>query len=161
MVRVAALGKPIAASLHRVGGKISYSYSAAVIETIPVDCVTPQPQLTERGQVGAADIHFSMWSRQARLISTICLCAVVAFQTISEKWYSLELGNHLKSFAHFFDEFYLIADDPVYIDPLRTVLPKEFSEIQLGSFSHKRLTNRKLLTDRESICWTKNLSVNR
>ena len=51
----------------------------------------------------------------------------------------------MASFSHLFDEFYLVADDPVYVDQLRSVLPKELSEMQLGSFTHKYLANGKLL----------------
>jgi hypothetical protein len=69
----------------------------------------------------------------------------IRINTISDEWYGLELGNHLKSFSHLFDEYYLVADDPIYISPLRSVLPKEFSERQLGSYSHLYLANGKLL----------------
>ena len=69
----------------------------------------------------------------------------VRINTISEEWYSLELGNHMVNFAHLFDEFLLIADDPVYTDPLRSVLPENFSDRQLGSLNSKYLANGKLL----------------
>ncbi len=88
----------------------------------------------------------------------------VKINTISEKWYTLELGNHLVSYSHLFDEFYLLADDPVYVEPLRSVLPEEFSERHLGSYTHKYLANAKLLrkgnsetsfsgTDLASVLW--------
>ena len=51
----------------------------------------------------------------------------IKINTMSEEWYSLELGNHMISYAHLFDDFYLIADDPVYELPLLSVLPKEFT----------------------------------
>lgn len=69
----------------------------------------------------------------------------VRINIFSEKWYSLELGKHMMSFSHLFDEFYLVADDPVYIKPLRSVLPEKFSEEQLGEHSFKFLLNGKLL----------------
>ena len=64
---------------------------------------------------------------------------------MADEWYTLELGNHMVSFSHLFDEFYLVGDDPVYIEPLRSVLTNEFSEQQIGSYSHKYLSNGKLL----------------
>jgi len=69
----------------------------------------------------------------------------VRINIISDDFYSLELGNHMSAFSHLFDDFYLMADDPVYIDPLRSVLPKEFSEMRLGSHVFKYLANGKLL----------------
>lgn len=47
----------------------------------------------------------------------------VRINTISEEWYSWELGEHLKSYAHLYDEFLVVADDPLYIGPLLQVLP--------------------------------------
>jgi very-short-patch-repair endonuclease len=69
----------------------------------------------------------------------------IRINTIGNKWYSLELGDHMKRFAHLFDEFCLVADDPIYIEPFRAVLPKEFSDRKLGSFTHQYLANGKLL----------------
>jgi len=69
----------------------------------------------------------------------------VRINTISNEWYSLELGEHMKNFSHLFDEFILVADDPVYIPPLRSVLPVELSDKQLGSHKSKYLANGKLL----------------
>lgn len=69
----------------------------------------------------------------------------VRVNTISDEWYTLELGNHMVSFSHLFDEFYLVGDDPVYIDPLRSVLPVELSERKIGNYSHMYLSNGKLL----------------
>ncbi|MGB3508995.1 MAG: DUF559 domain-containing protein, partial [Microcoleaceae cyanobacterium] len=47
----------------------------------------------------------------------------VRINTISEELYSLELGEHLKSYAHLYNEFLVVADDPVYIHPLLQVVP--------------------------------------
>lgn len=69
----------------------------------------------------------------------------IRINTISERLYSIELGHHLTSYAHLFDDFYLIADDSVYVAPLRAVLPKEFSIVQAGSYTHEYLANGKLL----------------
>jgi hypothetical protein len=71
----------------------------------------------------------------------------VRINTIAEEWYSLELGNHMQAFSHLFDEFLLVADDPIYCHPLRTVLPKEFSPIKTDSIENqcKYLANGKLL----------------
>lgn len=59
--------------------------------------------------------------------------------------YSLDLGEHLRSFSHLFDEFYLVADDPVYVHPMRSILPSEFTNVKMGSYTHQRLSNGKLL----------------
>ncbi|MCU4118425.1 endonuclease domain-containing protein [Variovorax sp. N23] len=59
--------------------------------------------------------------------------------------YSLDLGEHLQSFSHLFDEYYLVADDPVYVTPLRSVLPKELTKGTIGVQSRKQLPNGKLL----------------
>lgn len=88
----------------------------------------------------------------------------IRINTISDRWYTLELGRHMESFSHLFDDFYLVADDPVYISPLRSVLPESFTEEQLGSFTHRYLANGKLLrkannetsfsgTDLAHVCW--------
>lgn len=69
----------------------------------------------------------------------------VRINIFSNEWYSLELGEHMMSFSHLFDEFYLVGDDPVYIHPLRSVLPEDFSEEKLGYYSFKFLSNGKLL----------------
>lgn len=69
----------------------------------------------------------------------------IRINTISKEWYTLELGEHMESFAHLFDEFILVADDPVYVSPLRSVLPAELSDRQLGSHKTKYLANCKLL----------------
>lgn len=69
----------------------------------------------------------------------------IKINTMSEEWYSLELGNHMISYAHLFDDFYLIADDPVYELPLLSVLLKEFTKKELGNFSYNYIANGKLL----------------
>ncbi len=66
----------------------------------------------------------------------------VRINTISDEWYTLELGSHLVSFSHLFDEFYLVADDPVYVEPFLSVLLEEDSERRFG---HDYLANGKLL----------------
>jgi very-short-patch-repair endonuclease len=69
----------------------------------------------------------------------------VRINIIAEEWYSLELGNHMVAFSHLFDQFFLVSDDAVYCEPLRTVLPKEFSPRKIGSYESKYLANGKLL----------------
>lgn len=69
----------------------------------------------------------------------------VRVNMVSEPLYSSALGEHLLSFSHLFDDFYLVADDPVYVAPMRSALPKEFSEMKMGSFAYKHLANGKLL----------------
>jgi len=69
----------------------------------------------------------------------------VRINIVADEWYSLELGNHMVSFSHFFDDFYLVADDPVYVYPLRSVLPEEFRENQLGRHVVKFLSGGKIL----------------
>lgn len=69
----------------------------------------------------------------------------VRVNLISEPLYSLALGEHLRSFSHLFDEFYLVADDIVYVEPFRSVLTKELSDVKVGSQGYKRLVNGKLL----------------
>ena len=51
----------------------------------------------------------------------------------------------MESFSHLFDEFILVADDPVYLKPLRAVLPEQLSDKQLGTLNFKYLSNGKLL----------------
>lgn len=69
----------------------------------------------------------------------------VRINIIPDEWYTIELGVHMVSFSHLFDNFYLVADDPVYVDPLRSVLPEEFSEELLGQHVFKYLSGGKLL----------------
>lgn len=49
----------------------------------------------------------------------------IKINTISDDFYSCELGEHMVAFSHLFDEFYLIADDPIYVFPMREVLANE------------------------------------
>jgi len=69
----------------------------------------------------------------------------VKVNTVSEEWYSLELGNHMVRFAHLFDEFLVMADDPVYQAPLLRVLPSEMSIEKLGDIEFSYIGNGKLL----------------
>jgi hypothetical protein len=38
-----------------------------------------------------------------------------------------------------------VGDDQVYVDPMRSVLPMEFTDAKMGSYVHKRLEKGKLL----------------
>ncbi|MEG7571256.1 endonuclease domain-containing protein [Vibrio cholerae] len=69
----------------------------------------------------------------------------VRINTVSEEWYSLELGQHMLRFAHLFDEFLVVADDPVYVSPLLSVLPNEMSVDKLGDIEFSYIGNGKLL----------------
>ncbi|MDR9766564.1 DUF559 domain-containing protein [Shewanella baltica] len=69
----------------------------------------------------------------------------IRINTISEEWYSLELGEHMMSFAHLFDEYLVLADDPVYVQPLLSVLPREMTSEKLGSHEFQYIGNGKLL----------------
>lgn len=69
----------------------------------------------------------------------------IRINIIPDEMYTIELGEHLVNFSHLFDDFYLIADDPVYIVPLRSVLPNELSEEQIGKHFFPYLPGGKLL----------------
>ncbi|MDF9618393.1 DUF559 domain-containing protein [Pseudomonas entomophila] len=69
----------------------------------------------------------------------------IRFSTMPSDLYSIDLGEHLEDFSHLFDEFMVAADDPIYRDSIRAVLPKELSEMTIGTFTHKYLANAKLL----------------
>jgi very-short-patch-repair endonuclease len=69
----------------------------------------------------------------------------IRINTISEEWYSIELGEHIVNYSHLFDEFLVIADDPVYVHPLLTVLPSEMSKLCMGEFEISYIGNGKLL----------------
>lgn len=69
----------------------------------------------------------------------------VRFTTIASELYSIDLGEHLENFAHLFDEFLMVADDPVYCAPIRAVLPVQMSERIVGNQAYKYLANGKLL----------------
>lgn len=69
----------------------------------------------------------------------------VRINTMPAELYSLELGEHLICYSHLFDEYYLVADDAVYIDPLRSILPKDFTDREIGGINFQYLANVKLL----------------
>ncbi|MGJ8581083.1 MAG: endonuclease domain-containing protein [Psychromonas sp.] len=69
----------------------------------------------------------------------------VKVNTMSEEWYSLELGNHMVRFAHLFDDFLVMADDRVYGAPLLRVLPSEMSIEKFGDIEFSYIGNGKLL----------------
>jgi len=69
----------------------------------------------------------------------------VRVNVMSKELYSMDLGDHLLGFCHLFDDFYLVADDLVYVEPMRAVLPREFTQIKMGAYVHSRLSNDKLL----------------
>ncbi len=69
----------------------------------------------------------------------------VKFTALASEFYSIDLGEHMQGYAHLFDEFILIADDPVYVDPLIAVLPHQLSQRAVGDFTHEYLANGKLL----------------
>jgi len=69
----------------------------------------------------------------------------VRFTALASELYSIDLGEHMQSYAHLWDEFILIADDPVYVDPLIAVLPNQLSQRTIGNFTHEYLANGKLL----------------
>jgi hypothetical protein len=89
---------------------------------------------TEHSEIQQWDNHVSEYEK-----------GEIRINTISEELYSSELATHMTSFSHLFDEFYLIGDDQIYLNPLRSVLPKEFSERKIGSFTYKHLAKGKLL----------------
>lgn len=51
----------------------------------------------------------------------------------------------MESYAHLFDEFFLVADDPIYVLPLRSVLPAKLSDRVLGGHNFEFLAGGKLL----------------
>ncbi len=53
----------------------------------------------------------------------------VRINTVSEEMYSLELGEHMVSYSHLYDQFLVVADDPVYIAPLLHVLPNSSGKL--------------------------------
>lgn len=69
----------------------------------------------------------------------------VRINTVSDEWYSLELGEHMISYAHLFDEFMVLADDPVYVNPLLKVLPSEMTVEKIGEYEFSFIGNGKLL----------------
>lgn len=69
----------------------------------------------------------------------------IVISLIKDELYSLKLGEHMKSFSHLFDEFMLVGDDTVYIEPLRSVLPSMLTEKEVGASNFEYLANAKLL----------------
>lgn len=69
----------------------------------------------------------------------------VRINTMSKEWYSLELGEHMVSFAHLFDQFLVVADDPVYVEPLLSILPKEKTAEKFVGHDFSYVANGKLL----------------
>ena len=51
----------------------------------------------------------------------------------------------MESYAHLFDEFFLVADDPIYVSPLRSVLHSKLSDQVLGGQNFEFLAGGKLL----------------
>jgi len=69
----------------------------------------------------------------------------ISISLVKDEFYSLMLGDHMVNFAHLFDEFMLVGDDPVYIEPFRSVLPSSLTTETVGSHEIKYLANGKLL----------------
>lgn len=69
----------------------------------------------------------------------------VRINVVEHDLYSAELGIHMESYAHLFDEFFLVADDPIYILPLRSVLPAKLSSHDFGGQKFEFLAGGKLL----------------
>jgi len=110
-------------------------------------------------------VHAIQWLHEKSFIATFIFCSPddlfelreldgyvkeyeqgeVRLNVVSGFFYSLDLGNHLKSFSHLFDEYYLVADDLVYVTALSSVLPKKFTERVMGTHSCKHFPNGKLL----------------
>jgi very-short-patch-repair endonuclease len=64
----------------------------------------------------------------------------IRINTIAEELYSFELGDHMVNYAHLFDEFLVVADDPIYIAPLLDILQME--EIEKIYTSNAKLLRR-------------------
>lgn len=69
----------------------------------------------------------------------------ISISLVKDELYSLTLGEHMEKFSHLFDEFMLVGDDVVYIDPFRSVLPPTLTTEVMGSHEFKYLANGKLL----------------
>ena len=69
----------------------------------------------------------------------------VRINIVAHDLYSVELGVHMESYAHLFDEFFLVADDPIYVLPLRSVLPAKLSDRIIGDQNFQFLSGGKLL----------------
>lgn len=88
----------------------------------------------------------------------------VRINVVAHDLHSAELGVHMESYAHLFDEFFLVADDPIYVLPFRSVLPSKLSDRILGGQNLEFLAGGKLLrmgneetafvgTDLAKVCW--------
>ncbi|GKV90963.1 hypothetical protein PEC301619_29450 [Pectobacterium carotovorum subsp. carotovorum] len=69
----------------------------------------------------------------------------ISINLIKDEFYSLILGEHMVNFSHLFDEFMLVGDDTVYIEPFRSVLPSTLTLEKIGNHEFKSLKNGKLL----------------
>jgi len=69
----------------------------------------------------------------------------VRINVVADELYSCELGIHMESYAHLFDEFFLVADDPIYILPFTSVLPATLSGDVFGDQNFELLAGGKLL----------------
>lgn len=69
----------------------------------------------------------------------------VRINVLEHDLYSAELGVHMESYAHLFDEFFLVADDPIYVIPLRSVLLAKLSDRVIGDQNFEFLAGGKLL----------------
>ncbi|MGF6369782.1 very-short-patch-repair endonuclease [Paraburkholderia sp. RAU6.4a] len=69
----------------------------------------------------------------------------VRINTLSTDLYTADLGDHMQSFAHLYDEFFLIADDPIYAAPFLSVLPEKPFQEKLGKHTFEYIGNGKLL----------------
>ncbi|MCT2399083.1 endonuclease domain-containing protein [Novosphingobium mangrovi (ex Huang et al. 2023)] len=69
----------------------------------------------------------------------------VRINVLAHDLYSVELGVHMENYAHLFDEFYLVADDPIYVLPLRSVLSVKSSDRVLDGQNYELLEGGKLL----------------
>lgn len=69
----------------------------------------------------------------------------VRINIIADNLYSSELGSHMEGYAHLFDEFFLVADDPVYALPLLSVLSAKLSDSVLSNRNFDFLPGCKLL----------------
>lgn len=69
----------------------------------------------------------------------------VRINVVAHDLYSSELGVHMESYAHLFDEFFLVGDDPIYVLPLRSVLPVRLSDSVFGGQNFQVLPGGKLL----------------
>lgn len=56
----------------------------------------------------------------------------VKVTTLADEFYSIEMGDHMMAYSHLFDEFLLVADDPVYVAPLLEVVPSEYAKNNRG-----------------------------